>query len=68
MNLPSIVDQVYKIHGGKQAELEFSLCFSNSDGGYMSIGGYNSDLHKKGSKTNIISYDAENSLYTVDIK
>ena len=66
--IPNIVDEVYK-QNWNQKYLVFSLCFSNFDGGYFSIGGYNRKLHKKNEKTNIISYNrwGETENYNVDI-
>ena len=62
--IPNIVDEVYK-QNWNQKYLVFSLCFSNFDGGYFSIGGYNRKLHKKNEKINIISYNQGCQKYRI---
>lgn len=35
---PNIIDLIFKSHKENHEEFVFSLCLSNTDGGYMSIG------------------------------
>ncbi|KRW98301.1 Aspartic peptidase domain [Pseudocohnilembus persalinus] len=65
---PNLVDSLFSQHSENQEELVFSLCLSNVDGGYMSVGGYNTELHLKGAKTHIIPFKKGSSMYSIDME
>lgn len=46
-HLPNIIDETFKQHSQNKEKLVFSLCLNTKNGGYMSIGGYNTNLHIK---------------------
>ena len=49
-NLPNIIDETFKQHSQNNEKLVFSLCLKSKNGGYISIGGYNTNLHIKNEK------------------
>lgn len=65
-NLPNVVDDLfYSKHTSKS--LMFSLCYNRFEGGYMSIGGYDSIRHEQGAVTHIVPYYQEGGLYRIKI-
>ncbi|EGR34083.1 hypothetical protein IMG5_024540 [Ichthyophthirius multifiliis] len=64
---PNLVENIFQQHSKNQEILAFSLCLNQREGGYMSIGGYNYELHKQNAKTQVISYKDSQKQYTVDV-
>lgn len=62
--LPNIVDELFKQHKNNQEKLAFSLCLGNN-GGFMSLGGYNHELHIPGEKPHIVDYNGSNNMYSI---
>ncbi|KAL4504448.1 hypothetical protein ABPG72_009894 [Tetrahymena utriculariae] len=67
-NPPNIIDRIFSQHKDNDEQLVFSLCFNSLQGGYMSVGGYNHELHIPGSKTKIIKYNRNSGFYDVNVK
>ncbi|KAL4456197.1 hypothetical protein ABPG74_014158 [Tetrahymena malaccensis] len=67
-NPPNIIDRIFSQHKDNDEQLVFSLCLNSLQGGYMSVGGYNHELHIPGSKTKIIKYNKNSSFYDVSVK
>lgn len=65
-NLPNLIDSTYKQHQEINERLAFSLCFGY-DGGYMTIGGYNSEKHLPNATVNIVPYKGRGGQYVVNI-
>mmetsp|Transcript_6044 Transcript_6044/g.555 ORF Transcript_6044/g.555 Transcript_6044/m.555 type:complete len:102 (+) Transcript_6044:604-909(+) len=64
--MPNIIDSIFKSHSKNGEKFVFSLCLSNKDGGFMTVGGYNHELHKEEESTFIIPYE-QGHLYNVKI-
>ncbi|EAR96391.3 eukaryotic aspartyl protease (macronuclear) [Tetrahymena thermophila SB210] len=67
-NPPNIIDRIFSQHKDNDEQLVFSLCLNSLQGGYMSVGGYNHELHIPGSKTKIIKYNKNSNFYDVSVK
>jgi len=61
-----LVDFTFQQHKEIHENLAFSMCFGY-EGGYMTVGGYNSDKHIPNSTNNIISYTGRSGQYTINI-
>lgn len=64
--MPNLIDSTYKQHQEVNERLAFSLCFGY-DGGYMTVGGYNSDKHLPNATVNIVPYNGRGGQYVVNI-
>jgi hypothetical protein len=62
---PNIIDYVFRYHHHDDEKKAFSLCFGY-DGGYLTVGGYNTEKHKENSKTFVISYH-ESDQYKISL-
>ncbi|EGR27703.1 plasmepsin 5, putative [Ichthyophthirius multifiliis] len=67
-NTGNIVDEIFKKHKQNNETHVFSLCLNAEKGGYMSVGGYNYELHEKNARTQIIPFDSDSGYYSVSIK
>jgi len=64
--MPNIIDFIFQQHNETNETLAFSLCFGYN-GGYMTIGGYNSDKHLPNAINYIIPYSTRSGQYTISI-
>jgi hypothetical protein len=62
-HVPNIIDDLFP----SSRNLEFSLCFSNSEGGYMVIGGHNAQHWAPNTVVHTIPYQDTQDLYGIKI-
>lgn len=62
--IPNIIDYTFASH--HQEKLEFSLCLSRKNGGFMAIGGYNTAQHIK-NETFILPMSRSSKQYNIRV-
>lgn len=65
-NAPNLIDSTFQQHKEINETLAFSLCFGY-EGGYMTVGGYNSGKHLPNSTNNVVSYSSRSGQYVINI-